>query len=304
MKIQTMSIVVGSMACQAECPYCVSRCTGFDHLVPDADQVNWRNFDIACRLADRSGVSTVLLTGKGEPTLYPDLIRTYLTNLKKYNFPFIELQTNGITITQPVKNKFPHRTSEWTGDFDYLPEWYDMGMTTICLSMAHYDSSFNRQIYQPKGSGQAFYMNLDATIEKIHAAKLNVRLSCIMLADYIDTPFELDRLIEYSRKHGVKQLTVRPMTAPENNTNEVTKWIQENHLSEAQIHQMQQFLQARGTPILELAHGATIYDVQGQNVCWSTCLTNSKSTEDIRQIIFYPDGTISHSWQYGGAVLL
>jgi hypothetical protein len=55
---------------------------------------------------------------------------------------------------------------------------------------------------------------------------------------------------------------------------------------------------------LELSHGGVVYDVYGQNVCYTNALTTNKSSEDIRQIIFFPDGTISHDWKYTGAVLL
>jgi len=295
MKIQTMSVVVGSKACQAQCPFCISKTTGFDHLADSITEPNWRNFNIACKLAARSGVSTILLTGKGEPTLYPKLITQYLGMIKPYDFPFIELQTNGIEIEKGI---YPYPDDK---DYDYLMEWYDEGLTTVSISMVHYDSVMNRKIYQPHIDN---YMHLGTLIQKITKTGLNVRLSCIMLKGYIDNCKELDNLIKYCNNHGVKQLTVRPMTAPENKKDETTAWIEEHHLTEYQIMQIQAYLDINGTPVLKLAHGATVYDVHGQNVCFSTCLTNSKSTEDIRQIIFYPDGTVSHSWQYGGAILL
>ncbi len=71
MKISTFTIVVGSAACNAACPYCVSKMTGKE-LGMKEPKVNWRNFDKACRLAQVNQVSTVLLTGKGEPTLFPE----------------------------------------------------------------------------------------------------------------------------------------------------------------------------------------------------------------------------------------
>lgn len=98
MKISTFSIVTGSAACNARCPFCVS------HMTPPSDvelkppEVNWRNFKKACRLAQLGGTTTVMFTGKGEPTLFPDQISDYLMVLKGYDFPLIELQTNAIVI--------------------------------------------------------------------------------------------------------------------------------------------------------------------------------------------------------------
>ena len=92
MKISTMSVVCGTTACNARCPFCVSKTT------PDAglsESVNWRNLDICCRLAEKSGVTTALITVKGEPTLYPDLLGAYIPTLAKH-FPIVEMQTNGM----------------------------------------------------------------------------------------------------------------------------------------------------------------------------------------------------------------
>jgi hypothetical protein len=147
-------------------------------------------------------------------------------------------------------------------------------------------------------------MCLNDVIKRIKKFGFAVRLSCVLLKGYTDNSYELNALINFCKTFGVKQLTIRPMTAPQNNENDVTTWIKENHLTKEQVNEIDSFLKLKGTPVLELAHGAIVYDVLGQNVCWSNCLTESKSQEDIRQIIFMPDGTISFSWQYTGAVLL
>lgn len=290
MKIQTMSVVVGGSACNAKCPYCVSKTTGFDHVTKNEPKINFRNFQTACQLAENCGVQTVLLTGKGEPTLYPKSISCYLSELdRNYKFPFKELQTNGIIL------------DDTKGD-EYLQIWRDYGLTTICLSMVHYESRLNHTIYEPNTES---YMELKRVIDKIHSKGLMVRLSCILLDGYIDTYEKLESLIDYCRKNGVKQLTVRPMTSPKNSEDSTTaKWIEQHHLKGYSLENMRAMLEKNGTPLLRLAHGATVYDVNGQNICWANCLTESTNVEDIRQIIFYPDGNISYSWQYKGAVLL
>lgn len=285
MRIQTMSIVVGNKACNAQCPFCISKITPEQgKLVPD-ENVNWRNFNIACELANRAGVTTVLLTGKGEPTLHPSLIYTYLNHLNQYGFPFIELQTNGIAL-----------------DTKTMKEWYEMGMTTICLSIVNPASKLNKEIYQP--SLDTGYMDVSETIKKIRDAGLMVRLSCMLLKNHIDDVPRLERLIEFCKDNYVKQLTVRPIDAPPKVDSERSEWVHEHTLSSTMVEGMRCYLKFHGTPILELAHGGIVYDVGGQNVCWATCITTNQSTEDMRQIIFFPDGTISYDWKYKGAVLL
>ncbi|KKK85560.1 hypothetical protein LCGC14_2772060, partial [marine sediment metagenome] len=77
MKTHTFSIVVGTNACNANCPFCVSKMTG---PVPVSKHINWSRFTTACRIVGqaRDGLVTVLLTGKGEPMLYPEQITNYL----------------------------------------------------------------------------------------------------------------------------------------------------------------------------------------------------------------------------------
>ena len=47
-----------------------------------------------------------------------------------------------------------------------------------------------------------------------------------------------------------------------------------------------------------------VYDLDGQNVCLSNCLQPDRNLEEIRNLIFFPDGHLRHSWDLGGAILL
>jgi hypothetical protein len=53
---------------------------------------------------------------------------------------------------------------------------------------------------------------------------------------------------------------------------------------------------------MRLPHGADVYDFRGQNVCLNNCLTPPNS-EEIRQIIFFPDGHLRYDWVYEGAII-
>ena len=133
MKISTFTVVVGNTACNARCPYCVSKMTpacGADKV----QEPNMRNFDIACKYARQSGVSTVLFTGKGEPTLFTPHINMYMNRVQ--DFPFVELQTNGLNLLD----------TEMRGALEL---WYAQGMTTISLSVAHHDPQKNAGLLYP-----------------------------------------------------------------------------------------------------------------------------------------------------------
>ena len=289
MKIQTMSIVVGTTACNASCPFCVSKTTP-DMVKTKPQDVNWQNFDKALLCAEKSGVQTILLTGEGEPTLYPDLITDYLKKIDN-RFPFIELQTNGILLDANPKKYDPH-----------LKEWRKLGLNTICISVVHHSYNANREIYTPKRG----YMRLNELVEKLHRDGFTVRLTCMLLDGYIDSVAKFEEMIDFCKTNSIKQFTARPIARPPNNTNDVTDWIRKHTLHQEQVLEISQWLNNKNnaTQVMRLAHGAVVYDVDGQNVCWSNCLTDSTDPEDIRQLIFFPDGTLGWDWKYQGAVLL
>lgn len=290
MKIQTYTVCVGSKACNASCPYCVSKMTPEEGIGLELPNINWRNFDIGCKFAKDSGVSTVLLTGKGETTLFPDQITAFLNHLRSYNFPFIELQTNGMLFLQK-KQKYTEHLKRWSG----------LGLTTIAVSIVHYESKRNQEIFQPRGP----YMDLIELISYLHSIGFSARLTCMMFKGGLDCPQEIEKLIDFARKNKVEQLTVRSIDMPEKSeSQEVAQWVEKHKLDKNQVDEMRKFLDAKGKELMKLAHGAIVYDVDGQNICLSNCLTLDSSSEEVRQLIFFPDGHLRYDWQYPGAILL
>lgn len=290
MKIQTFSVVVGGTLCNARCPYCVAKMTPVQGVTTKAPSPNWRNFEIGCRFAKESGVSTVLLTGKGEPTLYPESISDFLHHLQPFYFSFIELQTNGIALFQK-KEKY----------LDYLKDWYNAGLTTVALSVAHHDDSKGRKIYQPEGR----YLKLAFLVEYLHSLGFSIRLSVIMLKNYIENVQDVLDFVDFARKNKVEQLTVRGVKTPEKSENkEIFDWVRDNAVSDGSLIKVKNYLDLNGKKLLELMHGGAVYDLAGQNICVTDCLTIKSSPDEVRQLIFFPDGHLRYDWQYPGAILL
>lgn len=291
MKIQTFSILAGSEACNARCPFCISKMTPPMGVELKEPEVNWRNFHIAASLAKQSGATTAMITGKGEPTLFPNQVTKYVEALRKHDFPLIELQTNGILL-QERKDKYD----------EYVRTWYEAGLTLVAVSIVHYEPEKNRQIYLPYKKS---YIDLPALIGNLHDVGLSVRLACIMADGYIDSASELERLIEFARINKVEQLTARPVNRPEETRNsEVKGWIARNCLKKEQLEDIVSYMTKEGKKLMSLPHGAVIFDMHDQNVCLTNSLTIDQEGEEIRQLIFFPDGHLRYDWQYKGAILL
>jgi len=284
MKISTLSVVCGTEACNAKCPFCVSKMT------PSADPQRdfglysiHRNLDKTIQYALQSGVSTVLLTGKGEPTLFPKQITMYLDYIKN-RFPFLELQTNGILLENDAL-------------CNDLGLWYMYGLTTVSLSVVSEDPLVNRVV-------AGLSDKIDLVVEKLHQHKLSVRINCTLLKGFVDDVNDVMKLIKWCKRLRVEQLTIRPVAAPEKTESpEVLEWVKDHEIPVETHAEIYAALRRRGTVLLELPHNATIFDVDGQNVCMNNCLTLPKGDE-IRQLIFFPDGHLRYDWVYPGAILI
>lgn len=291
MKFKMFSVVVGSEACIASCPFCVS-CEKIIKETMKEKDINWRNLDIAANLATRSNVDTVMLTSRGEPLLFPEQISNYLKHLKKYKFPFIELQTNGILLS---KNRKKYDS--------YLRKWYEDGLTTITISVISEKKDLNRKNYMQDNSD---YIDLPELINYLHELKFCVRLTCVCCKDTMSTINQVDSFIKFAKENNVEQVTLRPVN-DEYRRKSAHDWILKNKLTNKDKKKIRKYLDKNGTRLLELERIGTIYDVYGQNVLFShplTKYTRDTNPENIRNLIFFQDGHIRYEWEMEGGILL
>lgn len=284
MKAHTFSIVVGNSACNANCPYCVSKMTQSVTLTPPCFDEG--RFNIACRIADqmRDGLLTVMLTGQGEPMLFPEQITRYIDCIN-FRFPLIELQTNGTLIKQNIDN---------------LKRWQDCGLTLVCISIASGGNS-SRHLMGIKDE------NYDAwrAAGMLQNIGLNVRLNCTMTDVGTYLPESCQNLIDRANNAGIDQLTFREVVRPTSSANgKVSDWVDFHNVDGAAQRLNHYLLYQGATPLLDLPGGGQVYDYRGQNVAVSNCLTGTTDPNDLRQVIFFPDGRVMYDWRYPGARLL
>jgi molybdenum cofactor biosynthesis enzyme MoaA len=282
MKSNTFSIVVGDDKCNAKCPFCVAKMT--KQFTPSTE-LDIQRLNTACRIAKQAadGFCTAMITGKGEPMLYPGHIDQVLTELQAHNFPVIELQTNGTLI---------HRFR------DQLAKWREIGLELVCISIATDDPATSNEIMGIKGD----YSYHDA-VNTLHELGFSVRLNVTMTRQGLHTTKEFNALLARCHRLGVEQLSLREVAKP-NCCGPVAEWVKKNTptgFSKMLGHYIEMH---GGTRLLVLPHGGVVYDICDQNVCVTNCLTGSTDPDDTRQIIYFPDGRIMYDWRYGGARIL
>jgi len=284
MRTHTFSIVVGTAACNAACPFCVSKMT--QSAACKQIEVNWNRFYTAMDVVEqaRDGLVNVLLTGKGEPTLFPKQINDYLTVLN-HRFPLIDLQTNGV------------RVKELSEEFE---QWKWHGLTLVCISVAHPVPQRSNELMGIK----ADFDYWDA-VKQLHEIGFAVRLNCTMLKSGVYMPTQFDSMVNSAAIHGVEQLTFREVTMPDNAGNhDIVDCVRKEQVPGAASKLNNYMLLQGATRLLELPHGGLVFDYNGQNVALGNCLTGTTDPDDIRQIIFFPDGRIAYDWRYPGARIL
>ena len=288
-KIQTLSLVTGTEACDARCPFCISKMTPNHQLGLRQTEINFDAFSEVCRRAFEGRVETVMLTGKGEPTLFSEQLGQYLMHLAKsevefqYKVPSVELQTNGIRIASRPDVYDP-----------LLSNWSSMGLDLAAISVVSFDEAKNRAIYTPY---LRRYISLSELVDRLHQHGIRARLACIMMNGIIDTPALVAQMVEFAKEIGADELTLRPVNRPETTQNSmVVDFIDGHLLNQKQKDDIADYLYRTGRVVNEMSFGATIFDVGGQNVCLTNSLTLDKDGKELRQLIFYPDGQIATSW--------
>ena len=182
-----------------------------------------------------------------------------------------------------------------------LESWRDKGLTLVSLSVVHYGSEPNARIMSPDLPYSPW-----AAASRIHDAGLSVRINCTMLKGGVQDEGDVAAMIGACRDSKIEQLTLRDVACPRYSDDETSKWTREHMLKDPTGTEMAtRFLESQfATPLLNLPHGATVYDCQGQNVCLNNCITDTTNPEEIRQLIFFPSGRLRFSWNYQGAVVL
>lgn len=271
MRAQNLTISIPYKGCdkRPSCPYCVSAITGG---VESNVGLMHRNMMKVKTLATAAQVSSVLLTGKGEPFLnfYEVLNFSYFFR----DFP-LEIQTNGIWLGKHLGKEFE--------------ELYQNGMNVIAISVDN-----------PALQGDS----VKAISEAAHKLGMVVRVT-FNVTNALGRFGTSDGLLGLCKKWSVDQMTLRNIVSP-NNVKETkqTKWIEKN-IDPEKYENLKNSLSGGAWPLIRtLQFGTPVYNRDGIAVSFSDyCIQDGNNNEDIRSLIYLEDGHMYTSWNSKASIL-
>ncbi|MBN1881902.1 MAG: radical SAM protein [Deltaproteobacteria bacterium] len=270
LKAENLSVSVPNRGCDKNCPYCISRMTGY---VKNDYSRMVRNTEKIKNVARAAEVTSVLFTGKGEPVLAWEELMALGREFAGWP---LELQTNGIILAGD--------------DGSMIASLYAAGFDVIAVSM---DSDHQFSEYAPLFS-------------RIVDAGMTLRIT-VNITDIL-TPRSFPELLAYCREHAVHQLTLRKIVVPENPGDEKTaRWIEEHgtpNVYDDLMHQGIALAKNQGKLIRSLAHGVFVYDIDGVSFSYSDyCIQERNEGDNIRSLVFLEDGHLYTSWNSRASIL-
>ena len=283
-KIYSVSALVGTGACNANCDFCAAK-----DLRPDAEECNPnfdKNLEAAIKLSARYGGWSLSLTSAGEPTVSPQAVTRamqiyYKCALQGAYFPNVNLFTNGIKLADP---EFCER---------WLPDWKTLGMTNIAVSIHSLD-----KIGQAKAYGIREYPPFYKVFEGIRRHNLGVRVTLLLRNHDIDNADRFAKALEMLRCHGIDNVTAWPVANPNGSPNGFTP-------SNFGMFTIRAWLKWNAKLCHGHVWGGGVYDYKGMMVRLTDYVTRHDPKKDyVRQLVVFQDGTVTYSWIKEGALCM
>jgi molybdenum cofactor biosynthesis enzyme MoaA len=287
MEAKNLSIAVPG-GCPNKCPFCVAEQhdNAYEYRYTDYTDEWIRRLNFAAQ----QGVSSVLLTGTGEPltnTKFLNMFAMINKDLKK-PFDWIEIQTSGVGLKEGSENDY--------GVLKFLRA--TVKVSTIALSVCDIFSSRNNANIM--GIPEKSYYDLNEMCQKIKEAGLNLRLSLNMTDIYNN--IDIKSIFDMSEALGADQVTFRKMFHAGDGGKEDT-WIKDHLYSK--WDDLTNYIEEVGTPLHRLSFGPMKYSVNGISTVadWDCMSTTGNDTAIIRSLILRPNCKLYTHWGDKGSLI-
>lgn len=278
----------GSPKCDKNCPYCVSNMT---YGVRPDKKLFLSNLSKAKTVARTSGVSSVLITAKGEPFLYQNM-RTIGSQMREWP---LEIQTNGKLLFSLFE--------DGDGDVDEFSGVVHEAFNVIAVSIDEWETW---EKYQPMF--EAFEI-----LGKIVRVTLNVTDK--LLKDKSFDPIGcgggwiFNQALRMAKDTSVRQLSFRRIVVPQYHTFsdasiQTMEWIHD-HSCEGIYNGLLDSLAAQEKKFVRsMDFGAEVYDIDGISVThFDECVQSGSEDYEIRSLIYQEDGHLYTTWDSPGSIL-
>ncbi len=282
MKANNLTISVPTPGCKQDCPFCVSKMTG----CIKSDTTKFKlNLDKARRMAEQSGVNSILVTGKGEPLDQWDFCQHIAINVFN-EYPLeIQCHVDNFFDKKPINGEYdsPHLPKTlMEHHLKVVPHYFD----TIALSI----TDLNKTQYI-------------AELRELSERDVIVRAT-LMVDD--NFPFsDFHSILDWAKDAKIDQLSLRNPTIPERlAATEVATttaaWITNNTKLKKYETIIKDFERRYiQHPVRKLPFGAIIYDIEGIAFThFDYCVQDSADDDEIRSLIYMQDGHMYTSWTY------
>lgn len=282
-KIYSVSALVGAGVCNGNCAFCAGK---YLRKQAKTSDLYLKNLESAIKLSARYGGWSLSLTSSGEPTCSPEDVSEALRVYAKCAeqgayFPNVNLFTNGILF----------------GNVDFcdkwLPEWKQLGLTNVALSVHSTDNNKQAEAY-----GLKSYPSFKHIRKNIERHGVGVRATLLLRKGEVDDAKTYEKsIIELTTILGYNNITSWPVGNPDGSRNEFTP-------SRLGLFSIRRWLHVHA----KLCHGHVwggVYDFNGSILRLTDYVTKHDPKKDfVRQLVVFQDGTVAYSWIREGALCM
>ena len=228
-----------------------------------------RNFKKILNIAKMSEVSSVSITGKGEPMLNIPMVIEVAEVFSE--FP-VEIQTNGILLAK---------------DPNLLNELWKAGLDIIAISIDNIKQ----------------FEELKNVTKHAHDLGMTVRYT-VNVTDQLPK-YSFKKYVDIMKKYNIDQFSFRQITTANfTEESEVHTWIKEHAENDRYSDLIFQFKNFNYRHLRDLPYGAKLYDVEGMSFTYfDYCVQDNSNEDNIRSLIFMEDGHVYTSWNSSASKL-